>query len=125
MIPKPALGLVLTAPEDNITVFLKQVKHSDTTPSATAMAPTPAHHEIAAFIDKEVSAYPDTAGGMEHLLMNMYKYMNDFKRILDTAAPGDMDMLCAQYPHFYRFAKQMEQLAKAVATGKIDDIGKR
>jgi hypothetical protein len=37
------------------------------------MAPTPAHHEIAAFIDKEVSAYPDTAGGMEQLLMNMYK----------------------------------------------------
>ncbi len=89
------------------------------------MAPTKAHQEIAASIDKEVSKFPDTAGGMEQLLVNMYKYMHDFKRILDTAAPGDMDMLCEQYPHFYRFAKQMEQLAKAVATGKLDDIGKK
>ena len=28
------------------------------------MAPTPEHHEIAASIDKEVSAFPDTAGGL-------------------------------------------------------------
>ena len=41
------------------------------------MAPTPEHHEIAASIDKEVSAFPDTAGGMEQLLVNMYKYMPD------------------------------------------------
>ncbi len=39
------------------------------------MAPTTAHHEIAAFIDKEVSKYPDTAGGTEQLLTDMYKYM--------------------------------------------------
>jgi len=75
------------------------------------MAPTNEQLAIAASIDKAVSAFPDTAGGMEHLLVRMYKYMPDFKRILDTAAPGDMDMLCAQYPHFYRFAKLMEQLA--------------
>jgi hypothetical protein len=48
--------------------------------------------------------------------------MPDFKRILDTAAPGDMDMLCEQYPHFYRFAKLMEQLAEAIAAGGFDDI---
>jgi hypothetical protein len=90
------------------------------------MAPTKVHHEIAASIDKEVSAFPDTAGGMEQLLVNMYKYMHDFKRILDTAAPGDMDMLCEQYPHFYRFAKQMEQLAGGIAAGNFDDVlGKR
>jgi len=58
------------------------------------MAPTPEHHEIAASIDKAVSAFPDTARGMEQLLANMYKYMPDFKRILDTSAPGDMDLLC-------------------------------
>ena len=90
------------------------------------MAPTPEHHEIAASIDKEVSAFPDTAGGMEQLLVNMYKYMPDFKRILDTSAPGDMDMLCEQYPNFYRFAKLMEQFAAAIAVGNFDDIlGKR
>ena len=90
------------------------------------MVPTTAHHEIAACIDKEVSKYPDTAGGTEQLLMNMYKYMNDFKRIMDTSADGDMDMLCSQYPHFYRFAKLMEQLAEGLAAGKFDDvIGKR
>ena len=90
------------------------------------MAPTPEHHEIAASIDKAVSAFPDTARGMEQLLANMYKYMPDFKRILDTSAPGDMDLLCEQYPNFYRFAKLMEQFAAASAAGNFDDIlGKR
>ena len=86
------------------------------------MAPTREHHDIAASIDKEVSTFPDTAGGMEQLLVNMYKYMHDFKRILDTSAPGDMDMLCSQYPHFYRFAKLMEQLAEGIAAGDFDDV---
>jgi len=90
------------------------------------MAPTNEQLAIAASIDKAVSAFPDTAGGMEHLLVRMYKYMPDFKRILDTAAPGDMDMLCEQYPHFYRFAKLMEQLAEGIAAGNFDDVlGKR
>ncbi len=86
------------------------------------MAPTKKHHEIAASIDKAVSAFPNTEGGMEQLLVNMYKYMPDFKRILDTAAPGDMDTLCEQYPHFYRFAKLMEQFAAAIAAGNFDDV---
>jgi pantothenate kinase len=90
------------------------------------MAPTNEHRAIAASIDKEMSAYPDTAGGTEQLLLNMYKYMHDFKRILDTAPPGDLDMLCAQYPHFYRFAKLMEQLAEGIAAANFGDIlGKR
>jgi hypothetical protein len=90
------------------------------------MAPTNEQLAIAASIDKEMGAYPDTAGGMEQLFLNMYKYMDDFKRILDTAAPGDLDMLCEQYPHFYRFAKVMEQFAAAIAAGNFDDIlGKR
>ncbi len=90
------------------------------------MPPTKEQHEIAASIDKEVSRFSDTAGGTEQLLVNMYKYMHDFKRILDTSAPGDMDMLCEQYPHFYRFAKLMEQLAEGIAAGNFDDVlGKR
>ena len=52
----------------------------------------------------------------------MYEYMPDFKRILDTSAPGDMDMLCAPYPNFYRFAKLLEQFAEAIAAGNVDDI---
>jgi len=82
------------------------------------MAPTNEQLAIAASIDKKVSAFPDTAGGMEHLLVRMYEYMPDFKRILDTAAPGDLDMLCEQYPHFYRFAKLLEQLAEGIAQMK-------
>ena len=81
---------------------------------------------MAASIDKEVSMYPDTAGGMEQLLVNMYKYMHDFKKILDTSAPGDMDLLCSQYPRFYRFAKLMEQIAEGIAAGAFDDaLGKK
>ncbi|MCP4379211.1 MAG: hypothetical protein GY794_23945 [bacterium] len=49
------------------------------------MAPTPEHHEIAASIDKEVNAYPDTAGGMEQLLLHMYKYMH---RMFPTIQDG-------------------------------------
>ena len=46
--------------------------------------------------------------------------------ILDTSAPGDMDMLCEQYPNFYRFAKLMELFAAAIAAGNFDAIlGKR
>jgi len=86
------------------------------------MAPTRELHAIAASIDKEMSNYPDTAGGMEQLLLHMHKYMHDFRRILDTSAPGDLDTLCEQYPHFYRFAKLMEQLAKAIAAGNFDDV---
>jgi hypothetical protein len=82
------------------------------------MAPTKEHLAIAASIDKAVSVFPDTAGGMEHLLVRMYKYMPDFKRILETAEPGDLDMLCEQYPHFYRFAKLLEQLAESLAQKK-------
>ena len=89
------------------------------------MPPTKEHHDIAASIDKAVSAFPDTAGGMEQLLVNMYKYMPDFKRILDTSAPGDLDTLCEQYPNFYRFAKLMEQLAEGIAAGNFNDaLGK-
>jgi hypothetical protein len=45
------------------------------------MAPTNEQIAIAASIEKEMSAYPDTAGGMEQLLVNMYKYVPEFKRI--------------------------------------------
>jgi hypothetical protein len=90
------------------------------------MALTNEHLAIAASIDKEVSAFPDTAGGMEQLLLHMYKYMPDFKRIMDTSAPGDMDTLCEQYPNFYRFAKLLEQFAEAIAAGNFDDmLGRR
>jgi hypothetical protein len=86
------------------------------------MALTREHHDIAASIDKAVSAFPDTESGMEQLLVNMYQYMPDFKRILDTSAPGDMELLCERYPNFYHFAKLMEQFA----AGTFDDIlGKR
>ena len=47
---------------------------------------------------------------------------HDFKRIMDTSAEGDMDMLCSKYSHFFRFAKLMEQLAEGIAAGKFDDV---
>jgi hypothetical protein len=42
------------------------------------------------------------------------------------APTGDLDMLCKQDPHFYRFAKLMERLAAGIGAGNFDDIlGKR
>jgi hypothetical protein len=86
------------------------------------MALTAAHHEIASFIDREVSKYPDTERGTEDLLMNMQDYMGAFKQIMDTSTQSDMNMLCARYPHFYRFAKLLEQVAEGISAGKFDDV---
>lgn len=90
------------------------------------MALTAAHHATASLIDREVSKYPDTERGIEELLMNMHDYMSAFKQIMDTSTQSDMNMLCARYPHFYRFAKLLEQVAEGIAAGKSDDmLGKK
>lgn len=62
-------------------------------------------------------------GGDEELLSSMADYMAPFKTIMDSAMPGEMDALTQRYDGFYRFAKLLEQLAGAIADGRLDDLG--
>lgn len=49
----------------------------------------------------------------------MYDYMGQFKQLLDTCSPEDMDKLCERYEGFYRFAKLLENLAQGLSDGTI------
>ena len=90
------------------------------------MTLTAAQHQIAAFLDQAVSAYPDTEQGTEALLENMSEYMDAFKRLVEISTTPEMNQLGARYPHFYRLAKLMEQLATAIAASQFDDaLGKQ
>ena len=72
------------------------------------MTLTAAQHQIAAFLDQAVSAYPDTEQGTEALLENMSEYMDAFKRLVEISTMPEINRLGARYPHFYRFAKRLE-----------------
>lgn len=63
-------------------------------------------------------------GGDEEILEAMYEYMAPFKKIMDTAAPGELDALALKYEDFYRFANLLERLAGAIADGAIEVPGK-
>ena len=87
---------------------------------------TAEQHQIAAFIDKAVSAYPDTEKGTEALLQNLHDYMEAFNRLMAISTTPEMNRLGARYPHFHRLAKLMEQLAEGIAAGQFDDwLGKK
>ena len=76
--------------------------------------------QLASLIDAHVSRYPDTDRGDEPLWVALTDYLDAFKRILDSATPGQMDTLCQQYPGFYRLAMLLESLAQGIAEGAIE-----
>lgn len=80
--------------------------------------------QIAQKIDTWVNETIAKGGGDEEILQGMYDYMPPFKKIMDTAAPGEMDALAQKYSGFYRFANLLERLAAAIADGEIEVPGK-
>ncbi len=50
---------------------------------------------------------------------HMMKYMNKFKRIMDTCSPDEMNYLTAKYEGFYDFAFLLENFATAIRDGEI------
>ncbi len=76
--------------------------------------------QLAKLINEQVNQYPDTTLGTENLLTNMYDYMADFQRLLDSTTGVQMDYLCQQYPGVYRLGRLLESLADAIETGAID-----
>ncbi|MGB7416890.1 MAG: hypothetical protein WA902_22030 [Thermosynechococcaceae cyanobacterium] len=79
--------------------------------------------ELAQQIDSWVNKTVAEGGGDEELLSAMHGYMAPFKEIMDSAASGEMDALADKYDGFYRFAKLLEQLAGAIADGRLSDLG--
>jgi len=60
--------------------------------------------------------------GDEALMLGMMPLMAKFKPILDTAKPGQMDMLCERFPGFKHFAQLLEAMALAIADGQFKDV---
>lgn len=83
-------------------------------------APTPQQIQIAYHIEQYVRSIEKQGKGDAEILEGMYAYMDDFKYLLDTTQDGQMDLLCTQLDGFYRFAKLMENLARAIANGDIE-----
>ncbi len=49
----------------------------------------------------------------------MYDHMNSFKQVMDTTTEEEMNQLCLRYQGFYKYAKVLENLAQALADGRI------
>jgi hypothetical protein len=60
--------------------------------------------------------------GDEALLMGMLPLMAPFKKLMDEARPGQMDLMCEQLPGFGHFAKLLEAMASGIADGNFKDI---
>jgi len=61
-------------------------------------------------------------GGDEALLRSMHDIMGDLKLIMDTARHDELDVLCDEYPGFYRCMKWLENLASGLANGTIPKL---
>ncbi|WP_299404483.1 hypothetical protein [Acaryochloris sp. IP29b_bin.148] len=80
--------------------------------------------QLAQKIDTWVNDITSKGGGDDEILEGMNDYMAPFKKIMDAAAPGELDALTLKYEGFYRFANLLERLAEAIADGSIDVPGK-
>jgi hypothetical protein len=83
------------------------------------MALTNEHHHIARLIHTEADKILKAGKDNSELLMGMIPYMDGFKKIMDNAAPSEMDALSLQYPGFYEYAKLLENIAQDISDGTI------
>jgi hypothetical protein len=58
----------------------------------------------------------------EALLMGMLPLMEPFKKLMDKAQPGQLDLMCEQFPGFEHFAKLLEAMASGIADGNFKDV---
>ena len=77
------------------------------------------NQQIAECIDGEVSKLLSTGANDLDIFTGMTHQMDDFKRLLDAALPGEMNRLCAQYEGFHRYAKILEEIAQGIEEGDI------
>ena len=70
---------------------------------------------IATRIHGEVTKLLSAGANDLDIFTGMTDQMDDFK----TALPGEMDMLCARYECFYRYAKILKEVAQGIEAGEI------
>ena len=75
---------------------------------------------LAQKINAWVQGVLDKGGGDEQLLEGIYDYMAPFKTIMDNLSRRELDALINKYDGFYRFTKLLEDLAQAIADGRIN-----
>ena len=84
------------------------------------MSLTTEHRQIAQLIHSEADKIIRAGKDNVEFFVGMTPYMDGFKKIMDNAAPGEMDALSRQYPGFYEFAKLLENLAQDISDGTIE-----
>lgn len=77
------------------------------------------NQQIAKRIDGEVAKLLSTSTNDLDIFTGMVHQMGDFRILLDAALPGEMDLLCAQYDNFHRYAKILEEIAQGIEAGEI------
>jgi hypothetical protein len=74
---------------------------------------------LASAIDVEFHRLAAAGTDEVGILRDMFEYMPNFKRLMDTAKPGDMDRLCERFEGFHHYAKILENLAGGIRSGKL------
>jgi len=80
---------------------------------------TRAHRRTVRTLDAKAKALLER-GGEAVLLRGLHDLMVAFKLVLDAAGPGERDRLCAEHPHFGRFAALLSDFAGAIQAGTFD-----
>jgi hypothetical protein len=62
-------------------------------------------------------------GGDKALLLSLYDFMEDFKKIMDACSNKELDGYCKEYDGFYYLAKILEDMARGIADGTIPALG--
>ena len=58
-------------------------------------------------------------GGDEVLLLSLYDFMGDFKKIMDACSNKELDEYCKKYDGFYYLAQLLENMARGISDGTI------
>ena len=74
---------------------------------------------LAKKIDTYVKDILEKGGGDAEILQDMYDHMATFKKLMDMSTQTEMDVLCAKYEGFYRFAMLLENMAEAIRDGHL------
>ncbi len=75
--------------------------------------------QLAETINTHVRQILAHGGGAAALRLSMADDMPTLKQLLGTCTGAEMDLLCARYNGFSRFAHLLERLAEGIADGSI------
>ena len=74
---------------------------------------------IASKIDARMQKLVRAGKDDETILAEMADHMPQFKRLMDTARPGNMDELVRKFTGFFHYATILETIAAGIQSGAI------